>query len=75
MTPVPDPVVPFPQPSTQPSAPPPPQRVMVVDLDMPMGSMVGFMVKWAIASIPALLLLGLAGYAVVAAFSVLLYLL
>lgn len=34
-------------------------RVIVVDLDMPFGSMVGFMVKWAFAAIPALLLVSL----------------
>src|SRR5436853_3732006 len=32
-------------------------RVAVIDVDMPFGSMVRFMVKWAIASIPALLIL------------------
>lgn len=36
---------------------PPPARVVVVDFDMPMGSMVNFIFKWAIASIPAVLLL------------------
>lgn len=30
----------------------------IVDIDMPIGSMVSFMVKWAIASIPAFLILG-----------------
>ena len=30
---------------------------LIVDFKMPMGSMVEFMVKWAIASIPALLIL------------------
>ena len=38
------------------------QRVTVTDIDMPFGSMVGFMVKWAIASIPALLILLLIGF-------------
>ena len=38
-----------------------PQRVTVVDLDMPFGSMVGFMVKWAVATIPALLILFVTG--------------
>jgi hypothetical protein len=33
-------------------------RVSVVDVDMPFGSMVLFMVKWAIASIPAVLIVG-----------------
>lgn len=32
-------------------------KVSVVDINMPFGSMVFFMVKWAIASIPALLIL------------------
>lgn len=34
-----------------------PQHVIVTDVRMPFGSMVIFMVKWALASIPALLLL------------------
>jgi len=38
-----------------------PTEVRVVDIDMPIGSMVGFMLKWAIASIPALLILTIAG--------------
>ena len=33
------------------------QQVTVVDIKMPFGSMVAFMVKWAIASIPAFLIL------------------
>lgn len=37
-----------------------PMKVSVVDFDMPFFSMVGFMVKWALASIPALLILYLA---------------
>lgn len=32
-------------------------RVVVTDIDMPFGSMVRFMVKWSIASIPAFLIL------------------
>lgn len=35
--------------------------VVIVDIQMPFGSMVVFMVKWAIASIPAMLILGLIG--------------
>lgn len=35
------------------------QRVAVVDIDMPFGSMVNFMVKWALASIPAIMILAL----------------
>ncbi len=38
---------------------PPTHEVTVVDVRMPFGSMVVFMVKWAIASIPALLILTL----------------
>jgi hypothetical protein len=38
-------------------------RVVVKDLDMPFGSMVTFMVKWAIAAIPALIILSLIGTA------------
>jgi hypothetical protein len=38
-----------------------PQQVIVTDIHMPFGSMVGFMVKWAIASIPALIILILIG--------------
>ena len=34
-------------------------EVTVVDVQMPFGSMVMFMVKWAIATIPALIILGL----------------
>lgn len=33
------------------------QEITVVDIKMPFGSMVVFMVKWAIASIPAFLIL------------------
>ena len=32
--------------------------VHITDIEMPFASMVGFMVKWAIAAIPALLILG-----------------
>jgi hypothetical protein len=47
------------------------QEVVVVDIKMPFTSMVGFMVKWAIASIPALIILfvlGLIGAAVLGVF-------
>lgn len=37
---------------------PAPNRVTVTDIDMPFGSMIVFMVKWALAAIPALLILG-----------------
>jgi hypothetical protein len=46
------PIAPDPDLSTAPIA-----RVTVVDIDMPFGSMVGFMVKWALAAIPAILIL------------------
>jgi len=36
---------------------PVPQRVTVTDVDMPFGSMVVFIFKWTLASIPALILL------------------
>jgi len=35
--------------------------VRVVDINMPIGSMVAFMLKWAIASIPTLIILSFAG--------------
>ncbi|TAK14864.1 MAG: hypothetical protein EPO35_08880 [Acidobacteria bacterium] len=35
------------------------QRVVVTDFDMPFGSMVMLMVKWAFASIPALLIIAM----------------
>ena len=35
------------------------QNVKVIDFDMEFGSMVMFMVKWVIASIPAMMILGL----------------
>jgi hypothetical protein len=36
-------------------------RVVVTDIHMPFWSMVGFMVKWAIAAIPALIILAIIG--------------
>ncbi len=36
-------------------------RVVVTDIRMPFWSMVAFMVKWAIAAIPAILILALLG--------------
>ena len=36
-----------------------PQDVCVVDVNMPFGSMVIFMIKWALAAIPAMIILGL----------------
>ena len=37
---------------------PAPQAVTVVDVSMPFGSMVVFMLKWAFASIPAMFIIG-----------------
>jgi len=45
------------------------QRVTVTDVDMPFMSMVTFMVKWAIAAIPAALIPFVVGFFVVAAMS------
>lgn len=45
---------------------PRPQDVVVVDLNMSFMSMVKFMVKWALASIPAMIILG---FILVAVFS------
>ena len=38
-----------------------PQRVVVQDVDMPFGSMVVFIIKWTLASIPALIILCIVG--------------
>src|SRR4051794_21149849 len=48
-----------------PSAPPDIARVSVVDINMPFASMVGFMVKWSIAAIPAIIILAAIGALVV----------
>ena len=42
-----------------------PSKVTVVDIDMPFLSMVGFMVKWAIATIPAFIVLFAVGFGIV----------
>ena len=39
----------------------PRQEIVVTGIDMPFGSMIKFMVKWAIASIPALIILMILG--------------
>jgi hypothetical protein len=38
------------------------QKVTITDIHMPFGSMVGFMVKWALASIPAFMILAVIGF-------------
>jgi hypothetical protein len=45
-------------------------RVSVVDVTMPFASMVGFMVKWAIAAIPAFLILAALGALIAGLFAV-----
>ncbi|OQW90638.1 MAG: hypothetical protein BWK79_19265 [Beggiatoa sp. IS2] len=41
------------------------KKVVIIDIKMPFSSMVIFMVKWVLASIPAMLILGALGVAVV----------
>jgi hypothetical protein len=45
------------------------KSVSVTDVDMPFGSMVSFMVKWAIASIPAAILLAALGFSITLVFT------
>ncbi len=45
------------------------QPVRITDVDMPFGSMVWFMVKWAIATIPALIILMFVGAVLIAILS------
>jgi hypothetical protein len=45
----------------QPDSGGPITRVSVVDINMPLGSMVGFMVKVAIAATPAAFIIGMLG--------------
>ena len=42
------------------------RRVVVVDIRMPFWSMVSFMVKWAVASIPAFMVLTALGMVILA---------
>ena len=44
--------------------------VTIKDIQMPFGSMVMFMVKWVIASIPAMIILFLVGFLVMGVFGV-----
>ena len=46
------------------------KNVKVIDFDMEFGSMVMFMVKWAIASIPAMIILFLVGTFLVSVFGI-----
>jgi hypothetical protein len=45
------------------------QQVVVTDVNMPFGSMVRFMVKWALASIPAFMILFIVGFFCAGVFS------
>ena len=38
------------------------QPVKIIDFDMPFGSMVSFMIKWVLASIPAMMILFTIGF-------------
>lgn len=55
--------------TVQTAPPAAPQRVTVTDIDMPFGSMVVFMLKWALAAIPAGLILLFVIFMASAAFS------
>jgi hypothetical protein len=46
-------------------------QVVVTDIRMPFWSMVAFMVKWVIASIPAFLILGMIWFLLMALFGML----
>lgn len=46
-----------------------PTRVVVSDVNMPFWSMVSFMVKWSIASIPAIVILAVVGFLTLAVLS------
>jgi len=48
-----------------------PQRVSVADIDLPFWSMIRIALKWAIASVPAVLLLILIGVVAIRLFSML----
>ena len=50
-----------------------PAAVTVIDVQMPFWSMVVFMVKWAIAAIPAVLILVIVGVGLAAIFRALLF--
>jgi hypothetical protein len=50
-----EPPPPKPKEIATPIPPEPLQRVAVVDIDMPFRSMVNFMIKWALAAIPAII--------------------
>ena len=49
-----------------------PMRVVITDFDMPFGSLIGFMIKVALASIPATIILSVVGFIIFFVFSALL---
>ena len=48
---------PSPQTTSRSNIPPQPSRVVVTDIQMPFWSMVVFMIKWAVAAVPAFIML------------------
>jgi hypothetical protein len=57
-----------PQRAGRPAATPTASTVVIADIHMPFGSMVVFMIKWALASIPAFLILAVLAFIVLALF-------
>jgi hypothetical protein len=56
--------------SDQVSAPPrAAQRVIIADVDIPIGSMITLMVRWAIATVPVAIIVGIVVFVVLAVFS------
>ena len=49
-----------------------PVRVIITGFDMPFGSLIGFMIKVALASIPATIILSVVGFIIFFVFSALL---
>ncbi len=49
----------------------PHERIVISDIDMPFGSMVKFMIKWSLASIPALIIISLIVAICISAFTAL----
>jgi hypothetical protein len=50
-------VSPSPKTTSRPNIPTQPARVVVTDIQMPFWSMVVFMIKWAVAAVPAFIML------------------
>jgi hypothetical protein len=47
----------------------PPARVTIVDINMPFGSMVAFIIKWTLAAIPAMVILAILGFTLATMFA------